>query len=153
MLPNVIVAFSMYFPASEFVLEAEQRPKRKWKDVQFIPTAADGFTNVVSLCITDAQLSVEHSSTSSELGVFDLSEGKCVRLIAHDVLDTDVTRAVNEIHTKVANTLQAQHIEMPSDGFGYFLGHRTDGVRNLIGVKWPRASRSEVGNQLSSVPI
>lgn len=143
-LPDVVVAFSMYFPASEFVLSREQRLEENWKDVQYIPAARDGFTTVVSLCIADSHMGVEHSGASSELGVFDLADGKCVRLIAHDTVDIDVVRVVNEQRAKMLSFAQANRLEVPADTFGYFLGHRPDGTRNLIGVKWPIEGRCVV---------
>ncbi|WP_050387317.1 hypothetical protein [Bradyrhizobium pachyrhizi] len=142
-MTDVVVAFSMYFPASEFVLAKEQRSERNWKDVRYIAAAGDGFTTVVSLCITDSQMGVEHSGTSSELGVFHLADGKCVRLIAHDTVDTDVLRVVNAQRAKMLEFAQANRLDVPADTFGYFLGHRPDGVRNLIGVKWPFASPTQ----------
>ncbi|OCK59852.1 hypothetical protein [Bradyrhizobium sp. LMTR 3] len=139
-LPGVIVAFSIYFPASEFVLAKEQRPKNAWTNVRVVSSAAVGFTTVVSLCITAAGMGVEHSNTSSELGAFDLADGKCARLIAHEVVDTDIARKVQEIREIITNAVRANGGEAPPDTFGYFLAHRPDGARNLIGVRLPVGS-------------
>ncbi|MDB5609169.1 MAG: hypothetical protein JWP25_6069 [Bradyrhizobium sp.] len=136
-MPNVVVAFSIYFLASEFILTKELRPAKAWAKVRYVDASAAGFVTVVSLCIADTEMIIEHAEASVELGQFDLSDGKLVYLIAHDTIDTDISQKVLQIRALMSRAAYERGVEAHPDTFGYFLAHRPDGTRNLIGVKMP----------------
>jgi hypothetical protein len=135
-MPGVILAFSIYFPTSEFVMTRDQR--RSWKDIRYISAATSGRVNVVSVCISDAAIEVNHTDASVELGRFDLGGGKCACLIAHDADGADTMQKVKRFQTLMINTVRSKGLEVTPDYFAYFLAHRPDGCRNLLGVKMPQ---------------
>jgi hypothetical protein len=136
-MPDVVMAFSIYFPTSEFVMTPEQRNAKSWRDVRFVRSAEPNFVSVISICIGGRFLEIEHTAASTELGRFNLPNDKVAYVIAHDADDADVMRKVRRARALMQITVTANNADQTADYFAYFLAHRPDGCRNLLGVKMP----------------
>ncbi|MBB5048689.1 hypothetical protein HNR60_003457 [Rhodopseudomonas rhenobacensis] len=132
-LPNVVVAFGLYFPQSEFLVTPEQRTARSWKEVRYIPPACTGRVNIVSLCI--AGQGVPFDPDIVHLGRFELPQNRWAHVIAHETDAADIVRKTRHIRTRLKNESERRGRALPADSFGYFLARANDGRRSLLGLR------------------
>lgn len=107
---GAVVAFRLFFPASELAVKPEQRTPKAWKDVTYIESAPPGKLTTLSLFVTTGE---------PENGFADL-------------VRTTAEQAVAQMKTA--------GVEQPPQGYAYyFLGRQPDGCRFIFGARLPGA--------------
>lgn len=133
-IPNIVQAFKLVFSSSQLKITPDKRLTKSWKDVIYIEAPPIGKLTVITLFVTNENVRLNHESEPSFwLASLDLNNGCYAQLVAHgehegnlpDLISCAVENA--RLSTKAAG-------QIPEGAYGYFLGHRDDGVRYMFGA-------------------
>jgi hypothetical protein len=133
LLPGLVVAFSFYFPQSEFLVLPSQRLSKLWRGVRYIHPAPRGRVNVITVCV-GAQ-GIPFDTRNTHLGRFVLANNTWAHVMAHDTVETDVVDKMRQIRERIVGQAEKHGQPVPADSFGYFLATALDGRRSLLGLK------------------
>lgn len=129
-MPNIVKAFSLIFPTSELAVTPQQRPAKEWKDVIFIEEAPSGKLTVITLFVTNGAPAPTHRSERSfHLASLDVGNGRRADLVAHAEPEGDVPDLIRSSVATARSQVEAAGIHLPSEAYGYFHGHWSDGCR------------------------
>jgi hypothetical protein len=138
-LPQTVVAFRLVFPTSELAVRPEQRGKKAWKNVVFIEAAPPGKMTVVTLFVTlgDVLLRAD-SEPSFVLASLTIGENRYAKLVAHGEPIGDLAQRLDEWVAQAKTLGRSLGVETAPEHYGYFLGHRNDGSRFIVGARMTR---------------
>lgn len=137
-LPSVVTAFRLRFPASELAVEPSMRTTKLWKSTMFIEAApaGSGKQTTITVFITDADVALRaDSGPSFRLASLELSDGRWVQLVAHAEDDTDTQTILQKGRDAAVAQAESAGIEVPDTAYTYFFGHSPDGGRFLVGAR------------------
>jgi hypothetical protein len=139
-LPNAIVAFRLLFPTSELIVPAEKRHSRIWKrNALFIEAAPPGKLTVVTLFITHGEQNLVHPSERSiTFARLPINKQRVAQLVAHGDPEGDLMKFIETTVSKAILGARRKGIEIPKDGYGYFVGQLNDGCRYIFGARVKR---------------
>jgi len=136
LVPNLIVAFHLYFPTSEIAVTPEMRTAKLWKDVMFIEAGPPGKITIVTLFITIGDLRPTHESEPSfVLASFDAGDNRYAKLVAHADPEGNIPELIVRSVGSARESAKQNGVELPSGSFGYFFGHLETGARFIFGAR------------------
>jgi hypothetical protein len=140
-LPNTIIAFRLFFPASELAVRQEQRKPKGWAKVVFIEAPPMGKLTVLTLFVIVGDINLSHESEPSFcLASLDIGDNRYAQLIAHGEPEGYIPTLIKESVASARKQTEAKGIEIPNDAYGYFFGQQSDGARFLVGARLNRSS-------------
>jgi hypothetical protein len=143
-LPDVVIAYRLYFPTSELGVLPGQRHPDQWKRTVFIEAAPPGKMTAVTLFITIGHHELKHDSEPSIwLASLDIGEGRRAQLVAHGEPEGVIPELIEKTLCEVRNRAKQAGKEIPPAGYLYAHGHLPDGSRFVVGAKMNRAQSRE----------
>jgi hypothetical protein len=143
-LPNVTIAFRLYFPTSELAVRPEQRQPDQWREVVFIEPAPPGTGKLaaLSLFVTNGDVEPKHDSEPSfRLASLAIGHNMHAQLFAHGEPEGSIPKIIEGIAEHAQLKVRGSGQEMPAEAYIYAVGRSDDGFR-FFG----RRSRQSIGD-------
>jgi hypothetical protein len=139
-LPKATIAFKPLFPTSELIIPPEKRHSRVWnRNAVFIEAAPPGKITAVTLFITDGEQNLVHASEPSiTLARLPINRQRVAQLVAHGDPEGDLMQVIDSAVSQAISGAHSKGIEVPNDGYGYFVGRSNDGCRFIFGARMKR---------------
>ncbi|UPJ57934.1 hypothetical protein [Bradyrhizobium sp. 192] len=135
-LPSTVAAFHLIFATSELAVHPKQRVTPDWKDVIFVEAAPRGKATIATLFITSATARLQHETEPSfVLGTWALADSRCAQLVFHGDPEGTLPELIANSVRSARDATMAKGVNIPEGAYGYFLGHRENGARFLLGAK------------------
>lgn len=137
-LPDVVIAYRLYFPPSELAVRPAQRDQHPdlWKRTIFLEAAPPGKMTAVTLFITKGDHELKHESEPSIwLASLDIGEGRRVQLVVHGEPEGVIPALINKALSEVRDRANQARKEIPPEGYLYVHGKLPDGSRFVVGAK------------------
>ena len=104
--------------------------------------APPGKITVVTLFLTLGERLLRHETEPSWcLASLDVGNGHRAQLIAHGDPELDMPELIRRSVSQVRDQAAARGIQIPAGAYAYFLGHRADSSRFVLGA---RADRTDL---------
>jgi hypothetical protein len=134
-----VVAFRLFFPISELVIEPSMRKSSRWKNVIFIEAAPSPLMSVLTLFICTGEVNLKHKSQPSFcLAKFNIGNNQTVQLIAHAENEGNIPIMIENALLHLLNQLKSKNITIPINAYSYLFGQHEDGCRFIVGAKIKR---------------
>ena len=138
-LPDVVIAYRLFFPRSELGVLPAQRSPDQWKRTIFIEAAPPGKMSAVTLFVTKGHQELKHDSEPSFwLASLDIGEGRRAQLVVHGEPEGTIPDLINNTVSEMLNRAKQAGKEIPPEAFMYAHGHLPDGSRFLVGARAKR---------------
>jgi hypothetical protein len=137
-LPNVTIAFRLFFPTSELAVSPEQRQPEQWREVVFIEPAPPGTGKLTALTlfVTNADVEPKHESEPSfRLASLAVGRNMHAQLVAHAEAEGNVPKIIERTAAHAQVEVRASGQKLPAEAYLYVLGRMGDGSRFLVGAR------------------
>lgn len=119
LLPGIVVAFRLLFPASELAVSPEQRVSKKWANVVHIEAAPPGMLTVLTLFVTVGDVRLAHESQPSFcLASLDIGNNRRAQLIAHGDVEGDLPTLIERSVAQTTKQAEVAGIAIPNNAYG-----------------------------------
>ncbi len=145
-LPNVTIAFRLFFPTSELAVRLEQRQPDQWREVVFIEPAppGNGKLTALTLFVTNGDVEPKHDfEPSFRLASLAIGHDMHAQLVAHGEPEGNIPKIIERTAEHAQLKVRGSGQEMPAEAYMYVLGRMDDGSRYLVGARASRGGRAD----------
>lgn len=133
-VPNVVVAFHLYFLGSELAVRPEQRKHKDWASVLHVEGPSSGSMVTVTLFVTSGDLLLEADGRPSlHLASLQLENGRFAQLVARVDPEGKMPDLLAAAAAAARRQTDAAGVATPAEAYGYFFGHDDNGARFIVG--------------------
>jgi hypothetical protein len=138
-LPDIVIAYRLFFATSELAVLPAQRSPDQWKRTIFIEAAPPGKMTAVTLFVTKGHHELKRDSEPSIwLASLDIGEGRRAQLVVHGEPEGTIPELIDKTLLEMRNRAKQAGKEIPPEAYLYAHGHLPDGSRFLVGARAKR---------------